>query len=190
MVALALCISGFLAAEPLLLVRSPPGRADVIVVLGGDGPRRAWRAAALYRAGVAPRVLVVGDGDCTAIRDIMVQSGVPAGAFTLECASRNTWENAAFAAPILARMGAQRVVLVTSWFHTRRALACFRQAAPHLGFLSAPVPPDPLLWRMAVDPNGSRILLEYVKIGWYALRYGVIASIGPEKQVKATEHAA
>ena len=35
-------------------------------------------------------------------------------------------------------MGAQRVIIVTSWYHSRRALACFEHYAPDMKFYSRP----------------------------------------------------
>lgn len=169
---------GLLAAEPLLIVRSVSRPVDAIIVLGGDGPRRAQRAASLYRAGVAPRVIIAGDGDCTFIRQMMIDFAVPPAAIAMECASRNTWENAAFAAPLLAAAEVRSAVIVTSWFHSRRAVACFREVAPHIDFRSLPVEPELPFWRVAEDPDSGRVLLEYVKIAWYVLRYGIDAT-GP-----------
>lgn len=163
------------AAEPLLLVRTSLEPADVIVVLGGDGPSRAWRAAALYREGAAPKVLVTGIGDCDSIRRHMVRSGVPWEVIQVECASRNTWENAVFSAPILTALGARRAILVTSWFHTRRALASFRQVSPQLEWMSVPVERDESYRRLIHNRRGLMVLKEYLKIGWYSLRYGVTA---------------
>lgn len=163
-----------LAADALLAVRTPLPPSDAVVVLGGDGPRRAAKAAALFRQGVAPRILVTGDGDCLSIREDLVRRGVPARAVEVECLSRNTMENAAFSAPVLARMQARRVVLVTSWFHMRRALACFEAAAPGLALLAAPVEPEGGPLDRLVDPDAPRVAAEYAKIGWYALRYGVL----------------
>ena len=161
-------------ADALLTLRSSLKPSDVIVVLGGDGPRRAARTAALYREGIAPRVLVTGDGDCLYIRDAVVARGVPAEAVEVECLSRDTRENARFSAPILERMGARRIVLVTSWFHMRRAAAAFNKADPDLRLLAAPVEPDPDPFRRLADPDIPRVALEYVKLGWYALRFGIL----------------
>lgn len=162
-------------SEPLLLVRSHLEPADVIVVLGGSGPSRAWRAAALYRQGLAPRVLVTGIGDCASIRSHMVEEGVPREVIQIECAAQNTWENAEFSAPILTAMGARRAILVTSWFHSRRALACFRQVLPQLEWMSAPVERGESYRQMIRDDGGRMVLKEYLKLAWYSLRYGVIA---------------
>lgn len=166
--------SALFAADLLLTLRSPMKPADVIVVLGGDGPRRAARTAALYREGIAPRVLVTGDGDCLSIRDAMVARGVPAAAVEVECLSRDTRENARFSARLLERTGARRVVLVTSWFHMRRAAASFNAADPRLLLLAAPVEPDPDPLRRLAAPDMPRVALEYVKLGWYALRFGIM----------------
>ncbi|CAH1654310.1 conserved hypothetical protein [Hyphomicrobiales bacterium] len=164
---------GLLAAERLLSVHSEAGSADAIVVLGGDGPRRAYRAASLYRAGVAPQVIIAGDGDCQFIRQMMIDRGVPGAVIQTECRSRNTWENALFSVPMLIQAKVRRAVIVTSWFHSRRALACFRAVAPQVAFASSPVEPEWPSWRLVADPDSGRILLEYVKVAWYMLRYGV-----------------
>ena len=167
--------AAFKASEPLLVVRTAVEPADVIVVLGGDGPARAWQAAGLYRQGVAPKVLVTGFGDCQDIRRYMVDEGVPGEAIQTECTSRSTWENAVFSAPLLATMGARRAILVTSWFHTRRALACFRQVVPQVEWMSVPVERGESYRKMLSNHHGLSVLAEYVKIGWYAARYGVAA---------------
>lgn len=52
--------------------------------------------------------------------------GVPEAQLVLETKALNTRENALFTKPLLETRGAQRVVIVTSAFHMRRALGCFR----------------------------------------------------------------
>lgn len=54
--------------------------------------------------------------------------GVDTSAVVLEETSRNTRENAALSAPLLRERGAKRVLLVTSAFHMKRAVACFEAA--------------------------------------------------------------
>ncbi len=66
------------AAERLLFVRTPVSVADVMVVLGGEGPPRAAQAARLFLQGLAPRVVISGDGDCDEIHGLMIEAGVPA----------------------------------------------------------------------------------------------------------------
>jgi uncharacterized SAM-binding protein YcdF (DUF218 family) len=165
--------AGLKAAETLLFIRSAPAQADVIVVLGGDGPPRAAQAAALYKAGAAPRILVTGSGDCADIRRLIAETGVPPEVIEIECASKNTWENAVLSAPFLTAMGARKAILVTSWFHSRRALACFESVLPGLEWMSAPVEPRGSVWQMMASPDGPWVMKEYVKIGWYAMRYGI-----------------
>jgi uncharacterized SAM-binding protein YcdF (DUF218 family) len=161
-------------AEPLLLVRTPVSPADVIVVLGGDGTRRGNWAAKLYRERVAPRILVTGDGDCIEIRDLLESAGVPPPAIMVECKSGNTWENASFSGPLLLALGVRRAVLVTSWWHTRRALACFQRAVPQVQWMSAPVERVMSIWQLAQDDDGVKIAEEYLKIGWYAWRHNFV----------------
>jgi len=169
---LGLGCAGLSAAGTFLVVPAHIRQADVIVVLGGDGPPRAAEAAALFQAGLAPRVLVSGDGDCRDIRDAMIARAVPRDAILLECASGSTYENAAFSGPLLAGLHARDAMLVTSWFHLRRALACMSHAAPWVRWIAAPAPPPPSQFGML--EYAVPIMKEYVKLNWYALHYGIV----------------
>ncbi len=112
--------------------------ADVIIVLGGGRDERPQRAAELFKQGEAPRVLVSGYGDAQADVVLLEKNGVPADAIIREDQSVSTYENAEFAIPVLRKMGVHRAIIVTSWFHSRRALACFEHCAPDIQFYSRP----------------------------------------------------
>jgi uncharacterized SAM-binding protein YcdF (DUF218 family) len=53
--------------------------------------------------------------------------GLSRARIIVESESRNTHENARYSAEIIRRRGFQKILLVTSAFHMRRALACFRK---------------------------------------------------------------
>lgn len=134
---------------PVALAETPV--AEVAVVLGGavglvgdpptenlsGGSDRILRAARLYRAGKVGRVLAVGGNqswlgnpvpEAEAMRDLLVEWGVPAAQVLTETASGNTRENALYAAAIIREHGWTRVLLVTSARHMHRAVAAFRAA--------------------------------------------------------------
>ncbi|MFZ1539628.1 MAG: YdcF family protein, partial [Chromatiaceae bacterium] len=101
------------------------------------GSDRILRAARLYRAGKVGRVLAVGGNqswlgnpvpEAEAMRDLLVEWGVPAAQVLTETASGNTRENALYAAAIIREHGWTRVLLVTSARHMHRAVAAFRAA--------------------------------------------------------------
>lgn len=125
--------------------------AGAIVVLGGTTPAtrpprlepeevggsRLLQAARLYRAGKAPRIVVSGgvgyettDGqlrtEADDMRDILSAMQVPVSDILCEAASRTTYENAVLTAPLLSRLQARSILLVTSATHMRRAEALFR----------------------------------------------------------------
>lgn len=122
------------SAGSLLVVEDPPAQADVIVILGGDGPPRAAQAAKLWHEGMAPLVLVTGYGDCDFIRDMLVRLGVDSAAVSTECLSLNTWENATFAQPILTGMGQKR--------HSGHELVSFTAGSKALPVCDASNPVD------------------------------------------------
>jgi uncharacterized SAM-binding protein YcdF (DUF218 family) len=116
--------------------------ADVIVVLGcavrddTASPaliRRMSCAIALFRRGVAPRLLLSGGGgqrrtEAAAMRDLALAGGVPAAAILTESASHNTNENATFTARLMRDNGIASLVLVSEAYHLPRARLLFRAA--------------------------------------------------------------
>jgi uncharacterized SAM-binding protein YcdF (DUF218 family) len=113
------------------------GRADAIVVLGcASGSRlarRVARGASLYRAQVAPLLLLSGGGrgpepEASIMRRMALAAAVPEAALIVEPGSRNTWENACESARLLRSRGLSRVVLVSDRAHLPRAGLLFRRA--------------------------------------------------------------
>ena len=137
----------FLLRDPILgavgsyLVQAVPAvKADIALVLAGDGRGdRILTAAKLVRDGYVPKVLVSGpDGnyalhECDLAIPFAVKAGYPESYFVhFENNARNTRDEAVQAARVIREMGAHRVLLVTSDFHTRRATNMYRLAAPDL----------------------------------------------------------
>lgn len=166
----ALAITAYFAAialsGPLLDTGTVPAKADVMIVLGGDGPARADHASVLWRQRVADKVLVTGYRDCASIRDRLVAGGVPPADIAMECRSRSTWQNAEFSAPILLSHQVHSAIIVTSWFHARRALASFQTMCPGMSFTVASVP-APSFATIVSGPYGPAVAQEYIKTVWY-----------------------
>lgn len=168
----AILLAGFyvlalIASDQVLAVHDPLSKTDIIVVLGGNGPPRATRAAKLWHEGLAPRILVSGSGDCLSIRDAMIARGVRAGAISVECRSASTWENAEFSARLLKPMNVHRGAVVTSWFHSRRALDCFALAAKEIAWVSWPAERSMSYSKLVFDHTGLQIAKEYLKLSLY-----------------------
>ena len=130
--------------------------ADVIVVLGGAtepalDPRpevelnaaadRLVHGAALYRQGVADRVLLSGgdidflslssDSPASDMESVMEMLGVPGEAMLLQGKSQNTYEDALYSCQMIKDKGYNSVVLVTSAIHMPRAVGVFeKQGCP------------------------------------------------------------
>jgi uncharacterized SAM-binding protein YcdF (DUF218 family) len=159
--------------EKFLTVEQEPVKADAIVLLGGGSNFRVPRALELFQQGFAPLIIISGKGDSDETRRWLKNSGVPVEALRCETNSMNTWQNAKFSASILREMKAHRVILVTSWFHSRRTLACFHKAAPEIEFVSLPTLADRPSVRALDKKDRGRMLYEYVKLAGYCVRYGV-----------------
>ncbi|WP_145641854.1 YdcF family protein [Neorhizobium alkalisoli] len=161
------------SAEAFLVERDLPVNADIIVVLGGDARPRAGQAAALWREGKAPAVLATGYGDCDFARQTLIAAGVDPQAVITECRSQTTWDNAAFSQPILADRGVSRAILVTSWFHSKRAVKRFRSFMPGIQWISVPAERSKSFWEIAGDADGPQVVKEYAKSIFYDLRTSV-----------------
>ena len=170
---LLLAVAAMVFPQPFLCVDSGPVKADVIVVLGGGSHERPVRAAELFREHAAPRIIISGLGDGEINRRLLVAAGVPVSAIELETQSRTTRENAQFTIKLLREEKLGRVIIVTSWYHSRRALACFRHYAPELKFYSRPSYFASAHADWPHNRIGGRVRLEYAKLLGYWIRDGV-----------------
>jgi uncharacterized SAM-binding protein YcdF (DUF218 family) len=141
--------TALLGAFGSYLVRDEtPQKADMAVVLGGDAyGNRILKAAELVRQGFAPKALIsgppgfYGSHECDLAIPFAERAGYPASYFLhFEHKATSTMEEAQVIAAELRRLGAKRILLVTSDFHTHRAGRIFRAAAPDLTFYVVAAP--------------------------------------------------
>jgi uncharacterized SAM-binding protein YcdF (DUF218 family) len=120
-------------------VDDPLAQSDVIVVLGDDNYAgdRAFHAAELYRSGMARVVVASGRmlRSNAGIADLMEHDlesfGVPASSIVkFPHRAGNTREEAEALSGLIASRGWKRILLVTSNYHTRRALFIFERVMP------------------------------------------------------------
>ena len=172
LLALVVCVA-WLYPEKFLCVDSGPVSADVIIILGGGQHERPQRAAELFLQHAAPRVIISGAGDHEINRQILIRAGVPAAAIEVESESATTRENAKFALKLLRAEKVQKVILVTSWYHSRRVLVTFRHFAQELTFYSRPSYFGFAREEWKRTGLGRRMRWEFLKLPGYWLRYGV-----------------
>jgi uncharacterized SAM-binding protein YcdF (DUF218 family) len=136
----------YLVRHPLLrlagnswVVDDAPAASDAIVVLGDDdyGGDRAARAAELFKAGMAPRVVASGRylrsyASIAELEEHDLEShGVPANAITrLAHRAENTREEALAVGQLASSRGWKQILVVTSNYHTRRALYICERTFP------------------------------------------------------------
>jgi uncharacterized SAM-binding protein YcdF (DUF218 family) len=167
-----LAAAAYFFPQIFLCVDSGTVKADAMVVLGGGSHERPERAAELFKERAAPRIIVSGLGDDEINRQLLIHAGVPPGAIQIEVRSTTTRENAEFTIKLLRERKMKRVIIVTSWYHSRRALKTFEHFAPEIKFYSRPS--YFALARADWSRNfEKRIYLEYIKLSGYWIRYGV-----------------
>jgi uncharacterized SAM-binding protein YcdF (DUF218 family) len=161
-----------------LVVELPTDHADVIVVLSGDTGERVREGVRLYEAGVAPKILMTGGPFFqTSMADVMadyaVSLGVPSENIMRETQSVSTYTNATGTLPLLEQIDANRVILVTSRFHTARSYETFRSVLPLTMTLFVHGAEDGVQERNWWQ-NGEMletVLIELGKTMYYRLRY-------------------
>ena len=143
------------AAASWLDVGEAPRKADYIMVLNGAEDSRPFAAAALLKAGWAPRALIAElalsveeiEGitpPCHEInRDVLVKRGVAAANVAiLPAAAASTHDEAMALAAFLKKEPRARVIVVTNDCHTRRSRWIFKRVlgdhAGQVSFVSAP----------------------------------------------------
>lgn len=142
-----LTVSAFVLGATLYFAMSWPDpahlpRTDVIIVLSAgvypDGTAdvrstaRTETGIALWRAGVAPRMIFSGGIDprngqvySQGMARVAAEAGVEQSAVLLEARAVSTFENARFSIPLTRQNRWRRVTLVTDDYHLARAAALF-----------------------------------------------------------------
>ncbi len=176
-----------------------PDTADAVVVPGGGSVNLAWAGAApvpnaetwtrlirgieIARRLNAPLILTGGNGEpfATTLNDADVMAtaalalGMPRNQMIVENGSRNTLENS-YAVRNLVR-GEKQIVLVTSGYYMKRAVAMFKRR----GLKVIPVPTYPLVQTRKTGfftfipsagnlQRSSTALAEWMSLAWWRMR--------------------
>ena len=156
-----------------LVVSVPMEKADALIVLGGEPLARPTEAARLYKAGMAPKIFVTGVGDAARNRQILMGAGVPPTKIITEPDATTTYANATLLKPLMEAAHVRSALIVTSPFHTRRALATFRKVMPGIQF---GVTSASISWWERPEGRGDVnrfAAIEFLKTAEYWLIYGV-----------------
>lgn len=197
----AICGAAYTAREPILtsigsqLVHADPlARADAIVVLSGGTPEREIEAADLYLAGYAPRVAVIPDSEPPGTgelrrrgvafdssvehkRRLLRGLGVPESAMIVLDGSgaESTKQETTIVRDWVAANHVDRIIVVTSSFHSGRASLVFNRALKASGVqvLVRPASHDNFRasdwWRHRVNLRNA--LFEWQKLLFYYVAY-------------------
>lgn len=178
----------------LLIIEKPNDEADSIVVLAGSTTyvERTQKAAELFGKGRAQRVFLTDDGGRAGwsnkekrnppysdlARDQLAAMNIPSEKIEiLPHTGDGTNYEAAYFASIAKENGIRSAMLVTSPYHTRRALWAFENAAKAEGLeidfgVASPLPgiesPPTFSWWLS-SKGWSMVAGEYVKFIYYWL---------------------
>jgi uncharacterized SAM-binding protein YcdF (DUF218 family) len=171
---LVVVIAFFFRSQRFLTVhRSSGGDVDAVVLLTGELGERVFGAYEAYRKYNARWIIVSGFGDEYVARERLLLLNVPRTAILIENRSTSTQTNARFSCPIMRQHGIQKAIIVTSWFHSRRALRTFEHYAPEIRFYSSPVYHSAIL---PLPPSPGALLPvanEWLKIFLYHVIYRI-----------------
>ena len=129
---------GLAAKAGAFLLVDAPLPSDVILVLAGETDRRPERALELLAQGYGKRVVLDVPANAKIYESTEIQlaqkyiQDLPQTASIRICPidGMSTKDESKDAQKCLAREGGKRVLIVTSDFHTRRALSVFRREIP------------------------------------------------------------
>lgn len=183
----------WIAARALIVNQEIPG-ADLIVVLGGAASyvERTNKAATLWKEGRAPKIFLTNDGlksgwsrkerrnpyFAERAKNELLNQGVTEDAIEVSSVVvESTLDEAHLLRELLPQKNVRSVLIVTSPYHTRRALRIIEKELTNtgieVGITSPPTgeqSPRPYLWWLS--PNGwNAVGGEYVKLIYYRLFY-------------------
>ena len=181
-------------AARMLIVRADLPKADVIVVLGGSSTfvERTHYAVEIFSRDRASKILLTNDGQkggwseadkrnllfAERAKREMEAAGVPEDKIvTLPQVVTSTYEEALLLRQYADANGLRSILIITSAYHSRRALwtlrLVFEGSGVEIGIVSPPTglqTPPPATWWL--HPAGWRLVAgEYVKLAYYHARY-------------------
>ncbi|MEP7171264.1 MAG: YdcF family protein, partial [Bacteroidota bacterium] len=123
-------------------------------VVYGSSVDRLIQSISLYREGKIKKILVSGGSgllllqqykEAELLKKVLLEMNIPDQDILIENQSKNTRENAFFSAQILKNnYPGGRILLITSGYHMRRSLGCFKKAG---------INPDPF----SVDEHSGKV---------------------------------
>ena len=172
------------AARFLEAPASPPVKADLMLVLGGDSGDRALTAGRLYAAGMAPRLLLTGLE--TSPREarqaylhwraqVLADAGVPPERIIYDEESGNSWEEAVNTRRLMEERGWRRVLVVSDPYHMRRLAWTWGKAFEGSALQYSLVATSPAFWKPDAwwrdERSGAAVIMEVIKLGYYLVKY-------------------
>jgi len=170
------------AAGPALVVTAGVPEPDAIVMLASHEWERLPAAAALARTHARAQVILTVPESptywncfrCPERVDWLEREGIDRRRIVELSGSRNTYTEARVVAAHAAAEGLRRILVVTSPYHTRRALAAFRAAfgatAVEVGVSPASSAATPDWWWLH-DVDRAYVAYEWAALASYAVRH-------------------
>lgn len=174
---LVFCLLIALAVEtPIITVGlfSKPEPGDAIIVLGakliGSEPSTMLRlrldeALNLYRLGYAATIIVSGAqgrdeiiSEAAAMRQYLIQNGVPEKSILTEDQSFNTYQNLSNSKKIMRQHGLNKAIIVSNASHIRRSLVLARELDLPASAAPAPMADNPYLLVKQYIREGAAML--------------------------------
>lgn len=149
--------------------------SDGIVVLAG-GRGRIDEGVRLYRQHKGKVLLLIGIDP--AVRKPELIKERPGERIVLENVSRNTYENAVYARPLIEKEGMRSLTLITSRYHMKRAIIIFRNVLPKdIAIYPYPVDSKNLKEQWWSHGGSFRLLFgEFYKYYLFKLFFGLASS--------------
>jgi len=154
-----------------------PEPADAILTLGSFDPQAAVHAASLWKAGLAPVVIMSGGiahrggvldtgwdrSEAGVFAEVAVGEGVPQDAILLEDRAQNTGDNFVFGVTIAEQANIQpkKLLVVAKPYMTRRGFATGRKLKPEIELLMQCEQIDVVDY-FAREPDPERTMLALV----------------------------
>ena len=182
------------AGAQFLITEAPLEKADTIVVLGGSATykERTREAAKLFFEGRAPRILITNDNQqgpwsSADQRNLffyersleeLKRAGVPPESVeVLMTPVESTFDETQVVRDYAQQHGLHSILIVTSAYHSRRALwvfsKVFRDTGIQVGLISAQrkeETPTPFMWWLTLK-GWKSVPTEYVKMIYYVIKY-------------------